>query len=91
MATMVNRKIMDIKWPPNDHVWFDIWIWERMKGLTVHFDKPINIGIKHGHGLTGGNGHNSGASLYRQGDFNMKYLESLVDGHSFNFYKSLTI
>lgn len=89
MATMVNKKIMEIEWPPMDYIWFDIWIWERMKGLSINFGRPINIGIKHGVGLTGGIGHNAANSIYKKFDFNMNYLSTLVDANSLKFYKSL--
>lgn len=89
MATIVNRKIMDIEWPPMDYVWFDIWIWERMAGVSIEFDEPINVGIKHGIGMTGGIGHRDGINIYKNQDRDYKFLSSLVDAKSLQFYKKL--
>lgn len=89
MATMVTKSVINIPYPSDDYVWFDIWIWERLKGFSIPVQRPLNLGIKHGIGLTGGIGHNAGASIYKKYDYNLKYLHSVVDSESFQFYKKL--
>ncbi len=87
MSTMVTKAIMDIKWPAPNHVWFDLYIWERMQGKTHHFNKPIAIGIKHGIGMCGGSGHFS--LNYKTSDPGSQFLKSIVSDYSLSFYENI--
>jgi hypothetical protein len=86
MNTLINTKL-DVNWCDNNEVYLDLHIWKKHNGMTFTPEVPIAVGIKHGIGLCGGNGHNG--MQFQENDNRMEFLEMLVDKESFNFYKSL--
>jgi len=89
MSTMVKSSALkDYKWPDDSEVWLDIDMWKKIKGTTFEPLFPISIGIKHGLGVFGGIGHNSGFSGYRDRDSGFNYLRSMI-GTDINFYKKI--
>lgn len=68
--------------------YIDIKLWNTFKGDTLsHGFQYSAIGIKHGIGLTGGNGHDD--NFMNNLDENGIILQSCVDVPSYEFYKSL--
>ena len=64
-----------------------LWIFARDQKLKVEFIKSVGaIGIKHGIGMCGGNGHQFNANYTK--DSGLWYLKSQVREESFEFYKS---
>ena len=84
--TLINVKA-PVRWPEDDYVLTDVHIWNALKGVTVSFPKPISISIKHGTGLTCTPTHKGSWMHYLYQDPEMKYLKSLVDKKSFEFYR----
>jgi hypothetical protein len=56
MNTLISCKITP-NWCEDSEVYLDMHLWKQHKGLTISPKKPIAIGIKHGIGKCGGNGH----------------------------------
>ncbi len=80
------------KWPESTEVFLDLVLWSHFKRyalLTQQNNKPIPIGIKHGLGLCGGNGHNSELPYYTESDPSFIKLAEMVRNESFQFYKSI--
>lgn len=86
MNTLISSSAV-INFPPDNEVYLDLVIWKELKGKTFKPVQPIALGIKHGVGLCGGNGHNS--MKYKNEDLNLSFLKSFVDIDSFNFYKNI--
>ena len=76
-----------IKYPSDDYIYLDLILWHQLRGATFIPKEPISIGIKHGIGLCGGNGHN--AMIYKNNDFELDFLNNHVDEESFYFYLNL--
>jgi hypothetical protein len=86
MSTFIHLPaIYDFTFPANDYVFLDINLWKQMKGKTFNPVKPLCVGIKHGVGVTGGNGHNENWKLYRQ-DYKFAILKGLI-GKDSEFYE----
>lgn len=86
MNTLINTNL-NVNWCDNNEVYLDLHIWKKHNGMTFTPEVPIAVGIKHGIGLCGGNGHNG--MQFQENDFDLQFLKSIVDKESFNFYKSL--
>jgi hypothetical protein len=86
MNTLISSSAV-IKFPPDNEVYLDLFLWKELKGKTFKPIKPIALGIKHGVGLCGGNGHNS--MRYKNEDQNLTVLKNFVDSDSFQFYKKI--
>ena len=84
-CTAVSRKVKyNI---PNKTPFFDISLWKLNSGDLVKLkNKPI--GIKHGLGLSGGNGHK--AKMYKEfDDVNQTKLRSWIDDEAFELYTNI--
>jgi len=86
MNTLISSNAV-IKFPPDNEVYLDLVLWKELSGKTFKPIKPIALGIKHGVGLCGGNGHNS--MKYKNEDNGLSFLGSIVDQESFRFYKNI--
>lgn len=86
MNTLISCDAL-IKFPNDSEVYLDMVLWEQLKGKTFTPKEPIAIGIKHGIGLCGGNGHDK--MVYKNEDFSLDFLNRHVDEESFYFYLSL--
>ena len=80
MSTMVTKKILEIAWCDDNYPYTDMHLWAKMKGKTVNFGERLNVGIKHGIGLTGGAGHKQDWKTYNSQDVNYEYLKKIVGG-----------
>jgi hypothetical protein len=85
MNTLISTKA-DIQYPNDSEVYLDMFIWKQLKGVAVDPCRVISIGIKHGFGLCGGNGHNG--MQFKNKDKDLSFLSSKVDPISLEFYKS---
>lgn len=79
-------------WPSDDYVFLDIKLWEyanarRKKIQLLSIPNPC-LGIKHGIGKVGGNGHRG---QQRNQDRDLSYLKKHVDAESFEFYHNLNL
>jgi len=87
-ASMMNTAMkpgLDFKWPNDNFRFVDMYLWDKIKGLTISPEHPISIGIKgHGEGMTGGTGHNN--KLFRYVNDDNGFLERHLDKESFYFY-----
>lgn len=89
-ASLMNSMIKtsaELTWPNDEEVYLDLYLWKQMKGISVSINRVICLGIKHGIGLCGGNGHDS--MRYDQNDQSSLYLKSNVDEKSFEFYSRI--
>jgi hypothetical protein len=93
MCMAVTRDILDIEFP--NVKFLDCFLWSNYAGTKVSakFDKFICIGIKHGIGLVGGDGHSltENLKMWKEQDSEYKYLQELLknDKKSFEFYKNI--
>ena len=90
MSTIVTKEILNIQLCKDTDLWFDIHIWKKLNGIALNFKERINVGIKHGIGLTGGVGHINDHKIYKNTDKNYSFLESLI-GADIDFYKGLRL
>lgn len=84
MSTMISSEL-EIHYPNDSEVFLDLYLWNNYKGISATFEDTICLGIKHGIGVCGGNGHNDNFH-YNNIDSNLSYLFKKVDSDSFNFY-----
>lgn len=79
----------NFNWPKATEIFLDLALWEHFKDYTLlrlqNNIKPI--GIKHGVGFCGGNGHNSNLNYYEMTDKDFRILSMLVRPESLKFYK----
>lgn len=88
LFTTVLKGGLNIDWPKDNEPFLDLHLWRNNKFSKGYYEpKEMPIGIKHGIGKTGGNGHNG--QYYRIHDKGMKWLEKRVRKESFEFYKRL--
>jgi len=93
MSMLVTREILNIEFP--NVKFLDHFLWTEYKGTkkSVKFDEFICIGIKHGIGNVGGDGHSvtENLQMWRNQDFNFEYFQSLLinDKKSLEFYKKI--
>lgn len=90
MSTLVTKDIMKMQFP--NVKFLDAHIWAKYWGPKSAIQLPgLSIGIKHGMGICGGDGHTTNTNLdmwYNQ-DTDYAYLESAIgdDLKSIEFYK----
>lgn len=76
--------------PINPPGYFDIALWKKVINTPniqpTIFGGEVALGIKHGIGLCGGNGH---TMKMRQIDHEYRYLKNRVDSEALNFYMEL--
>jgi len=91
-ASMMNTCIvpgLTFKWPVDSYRFVDMYLWDKLRGLTISPEKPISIGMKgHGEGMTGGTGHDS--KLHRYVNEDNGFLEKYLDKESLEFYGNYT-
>lgn len=88
MNTLIKADL-NFDWCADNEPYTDMHLWKILKGVVIVPKKPISIGIKHGEGLTGGHMHVDRLHRYTKhgtDDSDFKYLQSVVDETSFNFY-----
>jgi len=87
-ASMMNTAIkpgLIFKWPVDTYRFVDMYLWQKLKGVTVSPEKIYSIGMKgHGEGMTGGTGHCD--KIFRYINDDNGFLESTLDKESFEFY-----
>ncbi len=87
-ASMMNTAMkpgLILKWPHDNYRFVDMYIWDKLKGLTISPKYPISIGMKgHGEGMTGGTGHDN--KLFRYDCEDNGFLAEHLDKQSFEFY-----
>lgn len=74
-------------WKDAKMVYFDIDIWKFASTKKKAFIHTGAVGIKHGKGLVGGNGHKMTTG---KNDENMLWLKNHVSAESFEFYKLMS-
>lgn len=79
---------LEINWPADNYRFLDMHIWKD-DSLSKGFYEPkvMPIGIKHGIGKTGGNGH-KGIGL-KNSDKEMKWIRDRVSKDSYELYRKL--
>lgn len=93
MCMLVTREILDIDFP--NVKFLDHFLWSEYNGVkkSIKLNEFICIGIKHGIGNVGGDGHSTTENLemWREQDSNYKYLQKILvnDKKSFEFYKNI--
>lgn len=75
-------------WCPDSEVYTDQWLYTRLKYKLWTSEKPNCLGIKHNIGLTGGNNHCTNMDRYKYDDQDLKFLKSVTDPASFEFYST---
>jgi len=84
MNTLISCKI-DPEWCEDSEVYLDLHLWKQHKGVAFSPLHPIAIGIKHGIGKCGGNGH---FTMHMQND--ESEILHFISKDSLGFYKGLT-
>jgi len=88
-ASMMNTAIapgLKLNWPSDNYRFVDMYLWDKIKGMTISPEHPISIGMKgHGEGMYGGTGHDNKLHRYVHNDNG--FLEKHLDKESFEFYK----
>lgn len=81
---------LDIDFGPDDNPYTDAWLWEKYKSDAKIFipKKEICMGIKHGVGMCGGQNHTTHMHRYVNDDQDKKFLKSILDPISFDFYSN---
>jgi hypothetical protein len=87
MSTGIRRDI-NLGFIPDNEVFLDIMLWANTDGVVCNFPDTICMGIKHGIGKCGGRAHGEGFK-YSHHDPELKYLKSIVDSESFDFYNEV--
>lgn len=85
MNTLI-RTDAKISYPEDHEVYLDIHLWKHLKGISVDPCKVISIGIKHGVGLCGGNGHNG--MKFNIIDYRLNFLSAHVQEKQLSFYET---
>jgi len=87
MSSMI-KPDMNFAWPVDHEPFTDMWLWQKLKGVTFTPDSHICIGIKHGTTITGGRSHIDRLHRYINKDEDKSFLKSVCDEQSFNFYSN---
>ena len=89
MMTMVNGNIAP-NWLESHNQYVDMALWKHAKHshktMDVPFQRPVAIGIKHGIGDCAGGGHAWPKDKFQYIDTDLKFLSSIIDADSLNFY-----
>lgn len=83
MNTLINCKI-NPEWCEDIEVYLDLHLWKKHKGVAFSPLQPIAIGIKHGIGKCGGNGH-----FTMQMNNDESEILHFISQDSLKFYKGL--
>lgn len=89
MSTMIVPDL-NFKWCEDSQPYTDMWLWNNVPGKRIIFtpQKHICMGIKHGEGLCGGQGHKDRLERYAHKDDSKIFLKTHLDTESFNFYST---
>lgn len=88
-CTAVTKEILNTKFPDDTYPYLDMEIWAQInKKYVINTERFYHVGIKHGIGLVGGGGHPENWRKYQHKDGNLKFLSSIVDSESLEFYKN---
>lgn len=79
---------LQFNWCPDSEPYTDQWLYTQLKYELWKAENPICIGIKHNVGLTGGQNHRTNMDRYKYDDHDLKYLSSIVDPESLEFYST---
>lgn len=89
MNTLMKTDLV-INWCPDNYPYTDAHLWKSIKNrVTFVPEKHISLGIKHGIGMNGGNYHRTKLDRYTHDDSDNRFLSSIVDNYSLNFYNQL--
>ena len=89
MSTLI-RPDLQLQWPKDDDPYTDITLWHQIINKAIFKpERHICLGIKHGVGLCGGANHTDFMKRYINDDDQYKFLSSIVDAESLNFYKKI--
>lgn len=84
MSTCIKPYLV-FKWPVDHYRFVDMYLWDKLNGLTWTPEEPLCIGMKgHGEGKTGGTGHTD--KLHRYIHEDEGFLETYLDAASLEFY-----
>lgn len=88
-CTAVTKEILNMNFPDDTYPYLDMEMWKQIpKRNVINTDKFYHVGIKHDIGLVGGGGHPENWAKYESKDENLKFLSSIVDSESLEFYKN---
>jgi len=73
----------------DDAIDFDRKLWHANVGITFEPEINLCLGIKHGVGMAGGNGHNAKWRSYTHQDQEWKFFDSIVTSEN-QFYKNIS-
>lgn len=86
-CSAVTKKILDIDFPSDDYPYLDMEIWKQIPNREViNLNEFLHLGLKHNIGKVGGGGHPHNWPKYENNDVDLKFLKSIVDDVSYNFY-----
>ncbi len=91
-STVIHHRIIPhIIYPSDDFIAFDMHLWQQFNTTAQAFHLPynINLGIKHGLGITGGIGHKSDHRIYTNEDTNWSYLTKIVGEENASIYRHI--
>lgn len=83
MNTLISCEI-NPEWCEDSEVYLDLHLWKQYKGLTFSPIQPIAIGIKHGIGKCGGNGHHTMQMTNKENE-----ILHFISKESLEFYAKL--
>jgi hypothetical protein len=89
MSMCASPEVLNIPWPADNDPFTDYKLAQHCKVHTDEVSKQfIAVGIKHGVGKCGGQGHNPDWKQYTGTDVDYKYLQQLI-GNDANFYRKM--
>jgi hypothetical protein len=80
--------IEDFRWPHDEYKNLDVALWAHNQKKQIAWRSTGAIGIKHGQGLCGGNGHKWNM---KNKDKDWEWLSEHCDPESYAFYKTLEL
>lgn len=88
-TTIATSKVLDVDWGREDNQFIDMHLWSKIQNKKIiNVGETISLGIKHGIGKCGSVTHNKwNPSVGVKPDNDYKYLASVVDKKSLEFYK----
>jgi len=90
MSTLITKNIVP-DWEDERDPWVDITLWKKKvpnHAFDIPFDNLPTVGIKHGIGNCGGGGHFWSDTKFKYDDVDLRFLKSMVDADSLNFYSN---
>lgn len=87
MSTLI-KPDLKIDWPNDSEPYTDLYLWRQLQFGVFKPKNHICLGIKHGTTMTGGQSHVDRLHRYIENDSSKKFLRSVMDDASFNFYSN---